>query len=327
MKTLSPLIIDPALFSPEAISPETQKANDEIENALKAMPPIYEIGAEAVREARKNGIGLLALEPFSDIAQWRTIKANGLEVPIRVFTPETINGIYLHIHGGGHTLGSADNHDQMLEGLAKQLNIAVISVEYRLAPENPWPAQPDDCQAAATWLVDNMEKEFGTNRLTIGGESAGAHLSMVTMLRLRDHHGFTGFVGANLIYGIYDMTMTPSMENWGSRNLILSTPIVKWFGDNLLPPEKFSIAEKRAPDISPINAKLDGMPPALFTVGTLDPLIDDTLFMAGRWISTGLKTQLEIYPGGIHAFDALPIQIAKQAREKMANFLRDCIKN
>ncbi|MCI5043154.1 MAG: alpha/beta hydrolase [Aquisalinus sp.] len=316
------LIIDPFVFSEEAIAPETAKATAELEAMMKELPRIWEVGAPAVREARKRGEGLLAREPYSDMAEWQTATANGLEVPIRVLKPDNPQGIYFHIHGGGHTIGSADSHDQMFEKMVLEMNIAVVSVEYRLAPEDPWPAGPDDCEAAACWLIENMKSEFGTERVVIGGESAGAHLCAVTLLRMRDKHGFTGFAGANLVYGIYDMSMTPSLRNWGDRLLIIDTPVCTWFGDNLLPPDQYDREAKRDPGISPLYADLSDMPPALFSVGTLDPILDDSLFMAQRWLQAGHATELDIYPGGIHAFDAMPIPMAKEARQRMNAFIK-----
>jgi acetyl esterase/lipase len=103
-------------------------------------------------------------------------------------------------HGGGWVLGGADLQDPMLERIADNTGQAVVAVEYRLAPEHPYPAGPDDCEAAAVWLVQNGKKEFGTGVLTIGGESAGGHLTAVTILRMRDRHGYTGFRGANIVY-------------------------------------------------------------------------------------------------------------------------------
>ena len=319
------LLIDPALFADEAISEETRTAVAMVEEAQKRLPTIMELGTQTVRDARKSGEGLIADEPLSPMAEWRTIKANGIEVPVRQFVPDTVNGLYLHIHGGGHTIGAADSHDQMLSKIATDLNMAVVSVEYRLAPENPWPLPADDCEAVSVWLAQSIKAEYGTEKIVIGGESAGAHLSAVTLLRMREHHQFTDFAGANLVYGIYDMSLTPSMQNWGDRLLILNRPVVEWFGDNLFPPDRFTLEEKRDPLISPINAPLHDMPRALFTVGTLDPLLDDSLFMAQRWLSAGHHTELEIYPGGIHAFDILPIKIARQARQRINKFIAECI--
>jgi dienelactone hydrolase len=85
------------------------------------------------------------------------------------------------------------------------------------------PAGPDDCEAAAAWLVQNGKKEFGTDALTIGGESAGGHLTAVTILRMRDRHGYTGFRGANIVYGAFDLSMTPSQRQFGNTRLVLRT--------------------------------------------------------------------------------------------------------
>ena len=123
---------------------------------------------------------------------------------------------------------------------------------------------------------------------TIGGDSAGGHLSAVTLLRLRDRHAITGaFAAANLIYGAFDLSMTPSQRLWGERNLILSTPILHYFGDMFLP--GLGDEARRDPDISPLYAALHDMPPALFTVGTMDPLLDDSLFMHARWLASGAR--------------------------------------
>jgi acetyl esterase/lipase len=95
-------------------------------------------------------------------------------------------------------LGGADMQDPMLERIADNTGQAVVAAEYRLAPEHPYSAGPDDLEAAGAWLVQNDKKEFGTGVLTIGGESAGGHLTAVTILRMWDRHGYTGFRGANI---------------------------------------------------------------------------------------------------------------------------------
>jgi acetyl esterase len=94
---------------------------------------------------------------------------DGNELPLRVIAPAQPRGIYLHLHGGGWVLGGADMQDPMLERIADNTGQAVVGVEYRLAPEHPYPAGPDDCEAAAAWLVQNGKREFGTDVLTIGG--------------------------------------------------------------------------------------------------------------------------------------------------------------
>ena len=135
--------------------------------------------------------------------------------------------------------------------------LAVVSVEYRLAPEHPYPAGPDDCEAAAAWLVQNGKPEFGTDVLTIGGESAGGHLSAVTMLRMRDRYGYTGFRGANLVYGAFDLSLTPSQRPFGDTRLVLRTIDIQQFANAFLP----TVTDRRVPDISPLYADLKGSVP------------------------------------------------------------------
>ncbi|HZU80571.1 MAG TPA: alpha/beta hydrolase fold domain-containing protein, partial [Acidimicrobiales bacterium] len=194
------------------------------------------------------------------------------------------------------------------------------SVDYRLAPEHPFPAGPDDCESAALWLLDAAGPEFGTERLLVGGESAGAHLAALTLVRLRDRLGSVErFAGANLVFGQYDMSGTPSVRRWGPRNLVISTPIIEWFADNFLP--GLSAEERRRPGISPLFADLSGLPPALFTVGALDPLLDDSLFMHARWQGAGNSSELRVYPESPHGFTAFPSRMAQMAQAEQLAFL------
>jgi acetyl esterase/lipase len=242
---------------------------------------------------------------------------DGNEIPLRVIAPASPRGIYLHIHGGGWVLGGADMQDPMLERIADNTGQAVVSVEYRLAPEHPYPAGPDDCEDAAAWLVRNGKQEFGTDALTIGGESAGGHLSAVTVLRMRDRYGYTGFRGANLVYGAFDMSLTPSQRQFGDTRLVLRTIDIQQFANAFLP----TVTDRRVPDISPLYAELNGLCPALFSAGTMDALLDDTLFMHARWIAAGNDAELAIYPGGAHGFTLFPNDLAKAAAVKMDAFL------
>jgi acetyl esterase len=194
----------------------------------------------------------------------------------------------------------------------------VVSVEYRLAPEHPYPAGPNDCETAALWLARNARAEFGSDLLAIGGESAGGHLSAVTLLRMRDRHGFTGFRAANLVYGAYDMSMTPSQRLFGNQRLVLRTIDIVQFVNAFLP----AAIDRRDPDISPLYARLHDLPPALFSVGTADALLDDTLFMYARWLAAGNAAELAIYPGGAHGFTLFPNALAEQAAARMDAFLR-----
>jgi acetyl esterase/lipase len=150
----------------------------------------------------------------------------------------------------------------------------------------------------------------------LGGESAGAHLSLVVLLRTRARYGGCPFTAANLVYGAYDLRLTPSSATWGDRNLVLSTPIIEWFANNFV-----GDRDRSDPDISPLFADLANLPPTLLSAGTLDPLLDDSLFLHARLAAAGNSSRLAIYPGGIHGFDAFPTPLGTQARKAMDRFL------
>jgi acetyl esterase/lipase len=308
--------IDPKVFDPAAVDSETADFNRGIEKELSELSPLYKFEPRVIRDARAAGYSVFGPIKHLDEARERRVPGPAGDILLRVFVPEKVAGVYMHIHGGGFMLGRADQQDEFLARISTVCRVAVVSVDYRLAPEDPHPAAPDDCEAVAVWLAENSAVEFGSSTLVIGGESAGANLSVATLLRMRDRHDFRGFCGAVLSYGGYDMSMTPSVRRWGERNLILTTKIIEWFHGNYAPDEKLT-----DPDISPIYADLSKMPPAVFTVGTLDPLLDDTLFMHMRWLAAGNPSELAVYPGGIHAFNFFPIALADKANSRIHNFI------
>lgn len=317
---MSALTIDSALFLPESIDKETAQFNEGIHAVLSRLPPTYTQPPQALRDARERGEGLWPTRRLEEVGD-RLIPGPAGDIALRVCVPETIRGVYLHIHGGGFMLGRAHHTDEACLRIAKTCQVATLSVDYRLAPENPFPAGLDDCEAAAVWLVKHAASELGTDVLLIGGESAGATLSVGTLLRMRERHGFTGFAGANLVYGAYDLCGTPSARNWGEeRKLVLTSRTMEWFHENYAPRAQWA-----DPCVSPLYADLNRMPPALFSVGTLDPLLDDSLFMAARWIAAGNEAELALYPGGIHVFNLFPIPLAKRANERIMGFIGETV--
>ena len=114
--------------------------------------------------------------------------------------------------------------------------------------------------------------------------------------------------------------MTPSQRLWGERNLVLSGPIIRWFAEQFLPAH--DLEQRRDPDISPLFAELSAMPPAAFTIGTQDPLLDDTLFMGARWRAASHSTELRIWPEAPHGFISLPMSVADAALSAEHDFLR-----
>ena len=202
------------LFRPGAIDAETGAYNAQLAASQAAMPKVYEMGAIRMRELRHSQWLAESGGP-SPMAVERAVPGPGGAIPLRVFVPDRVHGVYLHIHGGGFVIGEACASDARNEAIARRCEVAVVSMDYRLAPEHPHPAAPDDCEAVALWLAANGASEFGSGQLLIGGESAGANLAVATLLRLRDRHGFRGFAAANLTFGVHDQTGTPSVHLLG----------------------------------------------------------------------------------------------------------------
>ena len=168
-------LFDPALFADAAIDPDTAVLNAQMIELLTGQPEWWVTGPEAFRAMRRRGEGPFPAPVMSPRARTINIASkNGNQIPLRVIEPGAPpRGVYLHLHGGGWVLGGSDMQDPMLERIADNTGQVVVAPEYRLAPEHPYPAGPDDCESAAAWLVANARREFGTDALTIGGESAG----------------------------------------------------------------------------------------------------------------------------------------------------------
>ena len=310
----SAIPIPSAAFDPRSAPTQTRVVTARLERAGAAAPAMSTAVVKRLRESPPEPDGPVRAERPSEIAVDRAIEGPGGPLRLRLLARGGARACYVHIHGGGWALGGADRQDETLNGFALAARVAIVSVDYRLAPEHPHPAAVEDCLAAVAWVAANGAREFGTARVIIGGESAGAHLAALTLIALRDRGALAGVVGANLAFGPYDVSMTPSARNWGQRRIVVSTPDLAFFARQYAP-----IATHRDPDVSPLYADLAGLPPALFSCGTLDPLLDDTLFMAARWQAAGNDTALALYPGAPHEFVNLRERIAAEdaARERM----------
>lgn len=240
-----------------------------------------------------------------------TVSAGGHDVRVRIHTPkrEPATGVLLEIHTGGFYLGSAAGSDIRNRRLADALGVAVVSVDYRLAPEDPWPAAPDDCETAALWLAEHTETRFGTSRLVITGFSAGSTLAAATLVRLRDR-GVDAFSGAVLQCGTYDLSaQTPA------GRLIEDEYFLRAYAGH--------VSDRTNPDISPVFGELRGLPRVLMVIGEDDILFEDNLTMAARLLAAGVEVDLRVYPASPHAFTSHATSMAQAALVGIDEWLRD----
>lgn len=219
-------------------------------------------------------------------------------VPVRILRPSgKPKGVVLDIHGGGWVIGNAQMDDDLNLGMVNACDVAVVSVDYRLAVDTPVEGLMDDCLTAARWLL--TDDEFADLPVIVVGESAGGHLAAATLLALKESPQLLQRVsGAVLYYGVYDLTGTPSVRSAGPDTLLLDGPGMVEALRMLTP--GLSDEERRRPPLSPLYGDFEGLPPALMFVGELDPLKDDTLMLAERWPGAEAHLLAESAHGFIH---------------------------
>jgi acetyl esterase/lipase len=276
------------------------------------------LSKKGLAEKRKN---IVPRSPVTILhPENRFISVPGGKLELRIFKPDTIKAVVLSIHGGGWSLGNATVDDVFNDSMARICKVAVVSVNYRLAPENPFPACINDCYSAAAWLIKNSMNEFNTEAVFLSGNSAGAHLAALTAIYIRDSlKAIQKVKGINLIYGCFDLSQTPSLQMATDSTIILSKKYIKENFQLVLP--GWSKEKMRLPQYSPLYANLTNLPPALFTIGTKDPLLDDTFFMEARWRIAGNTTCLAVYPESIHAFNFFSTKMAKAANDKIFEWI------
>ena len=263
-------------------------------------------------------------DPFERAAAQRALRVGNFQtapeavdreiagVRCRIFTPDgPARGIYLHFHGGGMVMGNPEMNDLGNRATARTHGVAVVSVDYRLAPEHPYPDGPDDGVAVAAWLLEHAEAEFGSSRFVLGGESAGGYMAAAVLLRMRDElDAIDRVLGANLVFGVHDWGRSPSQR--GIRPSagpdILDPEGIQFFVDCYVP--GLTDDERRDPAISPAFADLGGLPPLLCSVGSADHLVDDTLLLASRAAAANTPVDLFVAPDMPHGFGAFPCGIS-----------------
>ncbi|MCY9663454.1 alpha/beta hydrolase [Paenibacillus alginolyticus] len=251
--------------------------------------------------------------------------AGNQEMLIKIFEPvqrdETNLPVLLWIHGGGYVLGHPNGEQSLCESFVKAADCIVISPDYRLAPEHPFPAAIEDCYAALKWIISAAEEwNIDLSRIAIGGGSAGGGLTAALALMARDKGGPPICFQMPLYPMIDDRNVTPSSHE-------ITDPAV-WNRANNLAAWKMYLGEHADGDISPyaapIRAKdLTGLPPTYTCVGQLDPFRDETIEYVARLAQAGVDVEFHLYPGCYHAFEHVvpEAEVSQRTRNGYANAL------
>lgn len=262
------------------------------------------LGTVSVPETRAAFDGIAAFGgppvPVAKIEN-RKIPGPGGEIPIRIYTPEGKSPlpVIVYFHGGGWVIGTLETHEPVCRHLAKQAGAVVVSVDYRLAPEHKFPAGPDDCYAATSWVAEHAA-EIGADasRLAVGGDSAGGNLAAVVSLMARDR-GEPKIRLQILVYPVTDHSYETASYRENAKGLLLEKDSMVWFWDHYLA----SASDGANPYASPLRAKdLKGLPPAIVVTAEFDPLRDEGEAYAKRLDEAGVRVKMKRYGGVIHGF-------------------------
>lgn len=294
------------------------------DSAAEGAPPLETMSPREARKAAAEAI--LASggvpEPVHSIENLE-IPSPGGPIRLRVYTPETPapRPALLYFHGGGWVVCDLDTHHVVSSAIARRSGAVVINVDYRLAPENKFPAAVEGCYAATLWVASNAGK-LGVDPLRIctGGDSAGGNLATVMCLKSRDENG-PPIALQVMIYPVTDLSSfdTPSYQEFGEDHQLTRSEM-EWFRENYLP----GMADALNPHASPLLAPdLRGLPPALVITAECDPLRDEGEAYAKRLEEAGVEVKCTRYAGMIHPFFSLSgvIPEALDAIEEVAGAL------
>ncbi|KAL3455188.1 Alpha/Beta hydrolase protein [Aspergillus heterothallicus] len=332
----SDLVLNPSRWQPQSVTKSTAGVCDLIRKNDEESAEVFARGdAAAIRN--------LSVGSEGQLPEGRNIEIPSREpnrmIECRVVDPNngdasSPKGILLHFHGGGLSVGRHDMNDALLLRYADSSLCRVISVGYRLAPEDPYPSGVQDCFDIADYFVQDHDNDNGLPVRVIGGESAGAFLTMQVLFHLLGTYPNLNTIKALILgYGLYTWSFLPNVYT-SPDSVCLNPSKLDIFRNLALTPNPFLTAALREfetefstlqtmdadiydsplkhPVFSPVYRRFDAvgsrLPPALFVAGTADPLVDDTILMSARWqMAQGLAVT-KFVPGAPHAFAEVPIE-------------------
>lgn len=270
---------------------------------LASVPPMSEGSPEQAREAFRQ-LTVAARQPehlvevgsVSDV----TIPGPAGDLAARVYRPEQAGPVptVVLFHGGGWVIGDLDTHDNMARSICRDCAAVVVSVDYRLAPEAPFPAAVEDALAATRWAADRLDELGGSDRLAVAGDSAGGNLSAVVAQQLRDSGG-PALAGQLLIYPAVDVTGEYASRLENGEGYFLDLATMAWFMNHYAADP--SVHED--PRVSPLrHHDLSGLPPAVVVTAEFDPLRDEGETYARELAAAGVSVEVRRFDGMIHGF-------------------------
>lgn len=283
-------------------------------NFMKAVPDTSGLSFEAQRAGQEAGVAMM---PIAANVRSQSLKIGN--TPAEWLIPPEIEkeAVIFYLHGGGYCVCSMNTHRSMLSFLAKAAKAKILMIDYRLAPEHPFPAAVEDAVAAYQWL---LAEGISSNKITIAGDSAGGGLTMATLVALKD-------MGEPLPAAAACLSPWVDLEGMGesmTSNADID-PVVK--KDGLLKMAKAYLVDidPRNPLAAPLYADLKGLPPLLIQVGSTETLLDDSIRLAEKAEQAGVEVTLEKFENMFHVWQAvvgLNVPEAVKAVDGIAKFVQ-----
>jgi monoterpene epsilon-lactone hydrolase len=285
-----------------------------IVKVLRSRPPLTELSIE---DQRATFEALTSRFELAEDVRCQPVDAGG--VPAEwITTPEAANErVIYYLHGGGYTLGSVNTHREMISRISRAAGARTLAIDYRLAPENPFPAALEDAMAAYRWLLSTG---VDPARLAIAGDSAGGALTVATLVALRDAGEPLAAAAVCLSPWVDLALLGESMTTKAEIDPMLLREVgLQWAKAYL------GGAHPRTPLASPLYADLTGLPPLLIQVGTAETLLDDSTRLAERAKSVGVDVALEVWDDMFHVwqFFASMLPEGQQAIDRIGEFIRE----
>jgi acetyl esterase/lipase len=265
-------------------------------------------------EKRRAGMERISEHVASDVT-CEPVNAGGVPAEWIVAPGAVQDRVILYLHGGGYVIGSINTHRAMIARIARASNARALAIDYRLAPEHPFPAAVDDATAAYKWL---LAEGYKPGKIVIAGDSAGGGLTLAALVALRDS-------GVPMPAGAVPISPWTDLEGTGEsvRSRAAKDPMVTQ--SNLAESAKqyYGARDPKDPLVSPLHANFRGLPPMLIHVGDAEILLDDATRVAERAKLAGVKVELEVWDDMIHVWHVFAklLPEGQQAIDKIGKFV------
>lgn len=304
------------------LDPEVAAIIDALNNGFPRVATMTGAEVRAAIVARRQPV--TDPEPVATVAD-RAVAGPGGDIPVRVYHPAVSSGtpaLVVFAHGGGWVFCDLDSHDGLCRSMANGVGAVVIAVDFRLAPEYPWPAAAEDVYAVTEWAARNAV-ELGADpaRLVVAGDSAGGNLAAVTAVMARDRGG-PAIAAQLLLYPVIGADFDTESYQRYATGYYNTREAMMWYWDQYVP----NAADRIHPYADPARAEPAGLPPALLVGAGFDPPRSEGEAYIAQLAAAGVPTVHRCYDGAIHGFMTMTgLELGAQARQQTWTDLRELL--